>query len=87
MPFDERKERFIRSEAWNCWINQNNEHLSPEELTEEKIDKEIDSVGVRWGMTILKKFQKMEWLSLALNGEICHVYIPNAQPQTNITTE
>lgn len=34
LPFEERKEKFIKSEAWNCWVNQHNIHLNPEEITE-----------------------------------------------------
>lgn len=76
LTFEERKVGLINSEEWNGWINQHNEHLSAEELTEDNIQKEIDSVGIRWGMEIMKTFQKLEWLPIALNSEICNIYIP-----------
>lgn len=76
LPFEERKRLFIKSEAWNCWVNQHNKHLSPEELTEDNFQKEIDNVGIYWGMDLTKRFQRLEWLTLAMNGEICKVYIP-----------
>lgn len=76
LPFEERKNRFIKSEAWNCWINQHNTHLNPEDITENNIDKEIENVGRRWGMDIEKRYNTMNWIHLATNGAICKVYIP-----------
>ncbi len=76
LPFEERRERLIKSEAWNCWINQNNRHLSSEEITEDNIDKEIENVGRLWGMDIEKKYNTLNWIYLATNGAICNVYIP-----------
>ena len=76
LTFKERKELLINSEEWNGWIHQHNNHLSADELTEENIQKEIDSVGTCWGMEIMKRFQKLEWLPIALNSEICKIYIP-----------
>lgn len=77
LPFEERKVRLINSEEWNGWIHQHNEHLSEDELTEENIQKEIDSVGTLWGMEIMKSFQKLEWIHIALNSDICRIYIPD----------
>lgn len=76
LTFEERKVCLINSKEWNGWINQHNKHLSADELTEDNIQKEIDSVGIRWGMEIMKSFQKLEWLPIALNSEICNIYIP-----------
>lgn len=76
LTFEERKVCLINSKEWNGWINQHNKHLSADELTEDNIQKEIDSVGIRWGMEIMKFFQKLEWLPIALNSEICNIYIP-----------
>lgn len=76
LTFEERKVCLINSKEWNGWINQHNKHLSADELTEDNIQKEIDSVGIRWEMEIMKSFQKLEWLPIALNSEICNIYIP-----------
>lgn len=76
LPFEERKAKLVKSEAWNCWINQHNTHLKPEEITENNIDKEIENVGRRWGMDIEKQYNTMSWIHLAMNGAICKVYIP-----------
>lgn len=76
LTFEERKVCLINSKEWNGWINQHNKHLSADELTEDNIQKEIDSVGIHWGMEIMKTIQKFEWLSIALNSEICKIYIP-----------
>ena len=76
LPFAERKEQLIKSEAWNCWINQHNQHLTPEEITEENIQGEINAVGIRWGMEIMKQYQKLEWIPIAMNSGLCRIYIP-----------
>ena len=76
LTFEERKKRLLNSEEWNGWIHQHNKHLSADEFTEDNIQKEIDTVGIRWGMEIMKKLQKNEWLPIALNSEICEISIP-----------
>ena len=76
LNFEERKVLLISSEEWNGWIHQHNKHLSADELTEENIQNEIDTVGTHWGMEIMKQFLKLEWLPIALNNEICKIYIP-----------
>lgn len=76
LTFEERKTRLINSEEWNGWIHQHNKLLSADEITESNIQEEIDSVGICWGTEILKKFQKLEWVPIALNSEICNIYIP-----------
>ena len=74
-PFAERKERLIKSEAWNGWVYQHNNHLTEEELTEENIDKEIDTAGYCWGMDIMKRYQRLEWVPLAMDNGLCKIYI------------
>ena len=32
LPFEERKALLLRSEEWNGWINQHNNHLKPEDI-------------------------------------------------------
>lgn len=76
LPFDEKKKRLISSQEWNGWIHTHNKHLTADELTPDNIQQEIDSVGTLWGMELMKQFQKLEWLPLALKGGICRVYIP-----------
>lgn len=76
LSFEDRKSRLISSEEWNGWIHQHNNHLSADELTEDNIQKEIDNVGTCWGIEILNKYQKMEWVQIAMNSEICRIYIP-----------
>lgn len=77
MPFEERKFRLIHSEAWRGRINQQNKHLAPDEITEENIDKEIESVAIRWGMQIEWGFKKEEWELFATSSAGCKVYIPD----------
>ncbi len=75
LSFSERRALLINSEEWNGWIHQHNNHLSADELTEENIQNEIDSVGTLWGMEIRKRYQKLEWISLAMNSATCKIYI------------
>lgn len=76
LSFEERKFRLINSEEWNGRIYQQNNHLSENELTEDNIQKTIDSVATCWGMEIIQRYQKLEWVPIALNSQICRVYIP-----------
>jgi hypothetical protein len=76
LPFENRKSILIMSEEWNGGIHQNNKHLLADELTEENIQKEIDAAATHWGIEITKRFQKLEWVSIAMNSEICEIYIP-----------
>lgn len=76
IPFEERKKRLINSEAWNCWVNQNNAHLLPDEISEENIQDEINTVGIHWGIDIEKRFRKLEWIPIAMNSSMCKVFVP-----------
>ena len=75
LPFEEKKRLLVNSEEWNGWIHLNNKHLSAEELTVDNIDSEIDSVGTCWGMELEKRYQRLEWLPIAMNSGMCRVYI------------
>lgn len=76
LPFEERKSRLVNSEEWRGWINQHNKHLAPEEITEDNIQHEINEVGTRWGMELMKRIQRLEWVPIAMNSGMCRVYIP-----------
>ena len=76
LTFEEQKTRLLNSEEWNGWINQHNKHLSADEITEVNIRKEIDKVGIHWGMQIMNSIQKLEWIPIATNSKICEIYIP-----------
>lgn len=75
MPFEERKRLLLGSEAWNCWVYQNNKHLSVDEITEDNIEKEIENVGISWGIDIEKRYNTLKWIFLATNEAMCEVYI------------
>lgn len=76
LPFEERKARLINSEAWRGRINQQNKHLAPDEITEENIQSEIESVAIRWGMEIEWSFKKEEWEIYATSSAMCKIFIP-----------
>lgn len=76
ITFEERRNLLINSEAWNCDINKNNNHLSPNELTEDNIDKEIERIAISWGISIQKRYETLSWIPLAMNSAMCEVYIP-----------
>lgn len=77
LSFVERKKLLIQSEEWNGWIHQHNNHLKADEINEDNIQNEIDTVGRLWGMELVKRYQPMEWITLAINNNICRVFIPN----------
>lgn len=76
LPFEEKKKLLVNSEEWNGWIHLNNKHLTVDELTPENIDAEINTVGICWGMELEKRFQRLEWIPLAMDKGLCRVYIP-----------
>lgn len=76
LPFEERRKLLINSEGWNSRAHQQNKHLSANEITEDNIQKEIALVATRWGVDIMRRFQKLEWFSVAISGEICEICIP-----------
>lgn len=76
LPFERRKELLLNSEAWNGWVNQHNIHLKPEDINESNIQGEINIVGVHWGMDLMKRYQRLEWLPIAMNSGLCDIYIP-----------
>lgn len=76
IPFEERKQQLLESEAWNCGVHQNNKHITPEEITVDNIDQLIGSVGTHWGIDIQKRYDSLKWTDFATNGYICEVYIP-----------
>lgn len=75
MTFEEKKRLLVNSEEWNGWIHLNNKHLTADELTPENIDAEINTVGNCWGMELEKRFQKLEWIPIAMNSGLCKIYI------------
>lgn len=76
LPFEERKSLLITSEEWNGWIHQHNKHLSADELTEDNIQEAIDNASNCWGLEMIRNLQKMEWIQIAMNSDICEIYIP-----------
>lgn len=76
LSFEQRKDLLLNSKEWNGWIHQHNPHLAPEELTSENIQKEIDSIGTQWGMELMKQFQKLDWIDIAMNQNVCKITIP-----------
>ena len=76
LPFEERKSRLINSEAWRSRTHQQNNHLVPEDITEENIQQEINIVAIRWGMEIEWGFKKEEWELFATSSAMCKVFIP-----------
>ena len=76
LTFYERKRRLLNSEAWNCQILQNKNHLKPDEITPENIDKEIEIVGTSWGIDIEHRYNSLKWIYFAMNDAMCEVYIP-----------
>lgn len=76
LSFKERKACLISSEEWNGRVYQHNKHLLAEEITEDNIQKAIDEVATCCGIEIMSRFQKLEWVPIAMNSAVCHIYIP-----------
>lgn len=76
LTFEERKTLLINSDEWNGRIYQNNNRFLETEITEENIQEVINTVGTCWGMEIMRNLQKLEWVPIAMNNEICEIYIP-----------
>ncbi len=75
LSLEDKKKLLLNSDAWKCRIHQQNKHLPIEEITADNIQSEIDSVATHWGIDIMDRYQKLEWLQLALSGNICEIYI------------
>ena len=80
-PEDRLRKNGVKTRKYYKWLrwsmkNQNNNHLSEEEITEDNIQKEIDEVAIRWGMELTERFQKLDWVPIAMDSEICKIYIP-----------
>ena len=76
LPFDERKTLLVNSDEWKSLRRSSNNGTQDFELTEDNIQSEIDSIGIRMGIQIMGKYQKFEWAQMATNSKICKVYIP-----------
>ncbi|OUP29223.1 hypothetical protein B5F27_04375 [Faecalibacterium sp. An192] len=76
LPFEERKALLLNSNEWKLWGHTNNNNAQSFELTEDNIQSEIDSMGTHMGVQIMSQYQKLEWIQMAINSEICKVYIP-----------
>ncbi len=76
LTFEERKELLIHSKEWKDWITRNNKIFSSDMLTENNIQKKIEDIGIEAGIKIIQNIQKLEWLPVAMNSEICNIYIP-----------
>lgn len=77
LPFEEKKARLLSSSAWNGRIHQQNNHLSPRDITEDNIQEVINIVAIRWGMEIEWSFKKEEWELFATSNAMCKVFIPS----------
>lgn len=76
LPFEERRALLINSSEWKLWGHSNNDNAQSFELTEDNIQSEIGSMGTLRGIQIMHQHQKLEWIQMAMNSEICKVYIP-----------
>ncbi len=63
LPFAQRKELLIKSKEWNMPIHQNNEHLKADEITEDNIQKAIDTAGMCAGMKLNFHLQQINQLA------------------------
>lgn len=76
LSFEKRKELLINSNEWKNKQNKRSEPLLPDNITEENIQDEIDSIGRSIGVSLCGRFQKFAWVDIAEGQEVCTVYIP-----------
>lgn len=74
LPFEERKQLFIRSPEWNGKIRQQNNHLKEGELTEDNIQAEIDSAATLSAFEIQQRFGKTKFFK-AFNEGYCELVL------------
>ena len=84
LPFEKKKSLLIQSEEWHGCIHLHNKHLSADELSEENIQKEIDSVANLWGIELMKRFHQAKWLNTALYLKNCRVFIKDCLDSVEI---
>ena len=75
LPFEERKKMLLSCSEWQGWIHQHNNPKSADEITEENIQSEIDNLGLHTGMEIMKIYQPMTWVNIAMATAMCEVKI------------
>lgn len=78
LPFEERKVRLLNSEEWQKSRNHHGDP-SPDEINEENIQGIINLVGIRTGMDMMCRYQRLEWLPEATSNGLCDVYIPRKE--------
>ncbi len=76
ISFKEKKELLLESEEWKCNTNRRNNKFAPNDINEENFQNIINDVATMAGMDLMLKYQKLEWVSLAMNKAICEIYIP-----------
>lgn len=75
LSFEERKKRLISSEEYKGWVYQRNEHISPDMITEENIQEEINKVGRCWSFNLMKSLGVLKWIPMTVNEDICEICI------------
>lgn len=75
LPFVERKRMLVCSDEWNSPTYQKNVHLKVDDLTEDNIQQEFDSVGKHVGLEKMTSLQNFEWTSFAMTSALCKVCI------------
>lgn len=73
LPFKERKARLLDCEEWNGRVYRSNHHVVATDLTEENIDAVIKEIAVCNGIELESRFKPHEWISIAMNDNICEV--------------
>lgn len=73
LPFEEKKAKLLNCEEWNGQVYRSNHHVVAADLTEENIDAVIKEIAVCNGIELESKFKPHEWISIAMNDNICEV--------------
>lgn len=82
LPFEERKNLFIKTSEWNGRIRQHNNHKKENELTEENIQTEIDEAGYLAGIELEQNFTNIKFNKAFVEG-YCEIVLDKGNVKYN----
>lgn len=82
LPFEERKNLFIKTSEWNGRIRQQNNHKKENDLTEENLQAEIDDAGYLAGLELEQNFTNIKFNKAFVEG-YCEIVLDKGNVKYN----
>ena len=82
LPFEERKNLFIKTSEWDGRIRQQNNHKNENQLTEENIQAEIDKAGYLAGLELEQSFTNIKFNKAFVEG-YCEIVLDKGNVKYN----